>query len=109
MVSDGGGKDVHAHGQLLFPVDAVTDLFPVYQVFAVKYGYPREILKGTGDQVIILSHPAYTRVRIKSRYHRIVVGDHCIRFPDSPERVPHINIAEGFPGILSIQGEGDKK
>ena len=51
----------------------ISYLRPIYQILTVKNRDSRKILKGTGHQVIILSYPANTRVRMKAFYNRIFI------------------------------------
>ena len=51
----------------------VTCLLPVYQIFAVEYRNPRKILKWTVHKIEIITHSAYTWVRIKPWNYRIYI------------------------------------
>jgi len=57
--------------QLGRPVQDIPYLLPVNQVPAVKYGKSREIGKAGCDQVIVLPHPAYGWIGIKTRQYGI--------------------------------------
>jgi hypothetical protein len=45
----------------------------VNEVFTVKQRYPRKILKGAVDQIIIVTNTAYTGVGMESRDNRILI------------------------------------
>jgi hypothetical protein len=46
------------------------------QILAVENWNAWKILKATGDQVVVLSHPADTGIRIETWKHRIDIGYH---------------------------------
>ena len=61
------------HGQLAGAMDAVADLRPVDQIPAVIHGDAGEELKGAGDQVIILPHPADAGIGIEAADDGVLV------------------------------------
>ena len=54
--------------------EAITYLFPVYQVFAVKYRYSWEILERAVDKVEILPVCTHTWVGMKAGKHRVAIS-----------------------------------
>ena len=56
----------------------MTYLFPIYQVFTMKYRHSGKILKTAGYQIKIFTYTAYTRVGMKTRYHRIFITLLCL-------------------------------
>ena len=60
--------------QLLRAVNAMSDLLPVNQIFAVKNRNSRIIVERGGCHIVILPDPADGRIRIKSGKNRVVEG-----------------------------------
>ena len=52
---------------------AVSDLFPVDEVFAVEQRYAREILETTVDQIKVISCAADTRVGMETGNNGILI------------------------------------
>jgi hypothetical protein len=60
--------------KLRFAREAITYLFPVYQVLAVEDRYAREILERAIDKVEVLSVCTHTWVGMKAGKHRVAVA-----------------------------------
>ena len=74
-VNAGGGPCV-TQGQLAFPGQNVADLFPVDKILTVPQRHAGEKLKGTVDEVIVITNTADAGIRIETRDDRILVGRH---------------------------------
>src|SRR5436853_4259270 len=84
MVANGGGENAARTGhlrqrELACSCQTMTNLSPVDQIAAVENGNTWKIFKATGDQVVVLSNPADTGVRIETWKHGIRIGYFCHR------------------------------
>ena len=76
MITDRGriyslGMAAALQYKLRFPVQYISDLFPMDQIPAVKNRNSRKIGKCGIYQIIVLPHPADGRIGIKSRKNRV--------------------------------------
>ncbi len=65
-----GVLPLHIH-QLRLTVEYVPDLFPIHQIFTVKYGYTREIDESGCYQKVIFSVGADTWIGIPARQNGV--------------------------------------
>ena len=92
MVANGGRENASGTGhlrqrELAGSCQAMTNLLPVDQILAVENGNAWKILKATGDQIVVLSNPTDTGIRIEAWKHRIRIG---YRFFHREDTLPFI-------------------